>query len=178
MKRKVTLCISSCTGNTRKIAEALEDELKYEDYEISLFNNKVEGSIENDDSLFIVCFWCRRSTLDFESLKIIDSLEGKNILAFGTMGSYPESEYGERVKKNVHDYIEMRNKCLGVYMSQGKVSLKSTERRRKLPKDNPHYLDEEGVKRHLESQTHPDENDIKSAVLFLRKKLEEYYIII
>lgn len=171
MKRKVILCVSSCTGNTRKIAEALEEELKNLNYEISMLDNKFDENMQNENALFIVCFWCRRSTLDFDSQKKVDILKGKDILAFGTMGNYPESSYGEKVNQNVYEHISRENKCLGVYLSQGKVSLKSTERRRKLPKDNPHYLDEEGVKRHLESQTHPDEEDIKNAVLFLRQNL-------
>lgn len=169
MKRKVVLCISSSTGNTRKIAEGLKEELKNENCEISVLNNKTDDNIQDEDALFIICFWCRRSTLDFASLKTVDLLKGKNILAFGTMGSYPDSSYGERVRQNVEEYISRENKCLGVYLSQGKVSLKSTERRRNLPRDNPHYLDDEGLKRHLDSQTHPDENDIKKAVLFLRE---------
>lgn len=171
MKRKVILCISSLTGNTRKIAEGLEEELKRENYEISILNNKVDDNIQDEDALFIICFWCRRSTLDFASMKTVDILRGKDVLAFGTMGSYTDSSYGERVRQNAHDYISRENNCLGVYLSQGKVSLKSTERRRNLPKDNPHYLDDEGLKRHLDSQSHPDENDIKQAVLFLRENL-------
>lgn len=171
MKRKVILCISSCTGNTRKIAEALEEELKQESYQVHIWDKKSDDNISDEDALFIVCFWCRRSTLDFESLKIVDLLKGKDILAFGTMGSYPDSDYGKRVEENAKEYINKRNRCLGVYLSQGKVSLKRTEKRRQLPKDHPHYLDEEGVKRHLESQKHPDENDIKNAILFLRKNL-------
>lgn len=169
MKKKVVLCISSCTGNTKKIMEALEEELRSKDYDIRIWNKNGYNRI--DDELFIIGFWCRRSTLDFESQKTVDLLKGKNILAFGTMGSYPDSEYGKRVEENVCEYIGRENKCLGVYLSQGKVSLKRTEMRRKLPKDHPHYLDEEGVKRHLESQKHPNEDDIRKAVLFLRENL-------
>lgn len=171
MKRKVILSISSCTGNTRKIAEALEKELKHKNYEINIWDKKSDNNIQDEEALFIICFWCRRSTLDFESLKTVDLLKGKDILAFGTMGSYPDSDYGKRVEGNVNEYISRDNNCLGVYLSQGKVSLKRTEKRRQLPKDHPHYLNEEGVKRHLESQKHPDETDINNAILFLRKKL-------
>lgn len=171
MKKRVVLCISSFTGNTRKIAEALEEELKDNGYDVSVLDNHFKYDIDDNDDLFIVCFWCRRSTLDFESKKKIDSLKGKTILAFGTMGSYPDSSYGETVRKNVYDYISTENKCLGIFLSQGKIPLARTEKRRNLPKDNPHYLDDAGLKRHMDSRTHPDENDIRNAVMFLRENL-------
>jgi len=163
--------ISSCTGNTKKLAKGLIDELKQENQDVVICENSQEQPVKESDDLVIVCFWCRRSTLDPQSKAVIDSFQGKRILAFGTMGGYPHSDYGQKIQRNVTAYINKENYCLGVYLCQGKVSLSRTEYRRNLPPTSPHHLDEEGVKRHLKSQLHPDREDIEQAIKFMQETL-------
>ena len=59
-------------------------------------------------------------------------------------------------------------------MSQGKIDIQRTEYRKKLPPENPHFLDEKGIRRHEESRNHPDEADIECARSFLEKRITEY----
>lgn len=54
-------------------------------------------------------------------------------------------------------------RMIDVFLNQGAVLLDSTECRRKLPTDHPHYLNVYGYKRHPESQNHPHNRDIKNA---------------
>lgn len=172
-KERVTVAVSSVTGNTRKVAERIVEVLKEEGFEVAL--RKTGSGLWADDikdNLLLLFFWCRKSGLDPASLHLIRECKGKTILAFGTMGGLSDSAYGERVKKNVSDELAKENTCAGVFLCRGKIREESTEKRRRLPKEDPHYLDDEGYKRHLASRSHPDEEDLKKAVSFLKEALD------
>lgn len=173
----ISVTISSLTGNTQKIANAVLEELrntldtvvKNEDIKVRIFQNKELLNLPELDEYVLLFFWCRKSTIDDYSKEVLKQCRNKKILAFGTMGSYPNDTYGMRVRKNVKTIIEENNICEGIYLSQGRIPEKKTKYRRNLPKDHPHYLDEEGLKRHEESRKHPDTNDLKNAVEFFKE---------
>ncbi len=173
----ISATISSLTGNTEKIANAVLEELqktvdaviKNEDIKVRIFQNKELLNLSELDDYILLFFWCRKSTLDDYSKEVLKQCKNKKILAFGTMGGYPDGAYGQQVRENVKTIIEENNICEGVYLSQGRIPEKRTNYRRNLPKDHPHYLDEEGLKRHEESRKHPDDNDLKNAVEFFRE---------
>ena len=173
MRKTIALLVTSVTGNTMKLADAVEADLKENGYQtIRLENTRtVHERVEAD--LYLVFFWCRKSTLNDVSRKSADMYNGKQMAALGTMGSYPTGEYGDLVRHNVAGEIGRQNECLGVYLSQGAIKAERTEMRRALPKDAPHYLDDEGYKRHLESRKHPDQKDLDGAVAFVKKLLRE-----
>ncbi|WP_294374709.1 flavodoxin family protein [uncultured Clostridium sp.] len=175
MKKDIAIFISSVTGNTLKIASRVKEEIEGKGYNIILkkFHDLEEVQCEAD--LYILCFWCRRSTLDDLSQRFVSKYKDQKILAFGTMGNYPDSEYGDRVRKNVIEFINGQNKCEGVFLSRGKIPVKRTEYRRNLPKDHPHYLNEEGYKRHIESRNHPNEDDMRNAVNFLNQYIADNF---
>ena len=176
MMYTISVTTSSLTGNTEKIANAVLEELrntlvavvKNEDVKVRIFQNKELLNLPELDNYVLLFFWCRKSTVDDYSKEVLKQCKNKKILAFGTMGGYPDGAYGQQVRKNVTTMIEENNICEGVYLSQGKIPEARTEYRRKLPKEHPHYLDEEGLKRHEESRKHPDTNDLKNAAEFFR----------
>lgn len=45
--------------------------------------------------------------------------------------------------------------------------MKSVEARKQLPVDDPHHLDDAGVERLIESQKHPDSQDVARAAAFV-----------
>lgn len=184
MMHTISAIISSLTGNTEKIADAvleelqntLDDVVKNEDIKVRIFQNKQLLHLPELDDYILLFFWCRKSTLDDYSKEVLKQCKNKKILAFGTMGSYPNNAYGMRVRENVKTIIEENNICEGVYLSQGKIPEARTKYRRNLPKDHPHYLDEDGIKRHEESRKHPDANDLKNAVEFFKEHFVDCHI--
>ncbi len=175
MIHTISATISSLTGNTQKIANAvleelqntLDDIVKNEEITVNVFQNKELLTLPELDDYILLFFWCRKSTLDDYSKEALKQCKNKKILAFGTMGSYPNDTYGMRVRENVKII------CEGVYLSQGRIPEARTNYRRNLPEEHPHYLDEEGLKRHEESRKHPDANDLKNAVKFFK----EHFIV-
>ena len=165
--RRLTMAVSSRTGNTRKVADAARRALEEAGWQV---RERARGE-EVVDDVVVVCFWCWKSTLDPLSERVVGGLSGRRILALGTFGGYPGSPYAGRVERNVCATIGERNECLGVFLSQGKVPMDNIESRRALPPEDPHHLDDAGVERVLESQNHPDENDLRRAEAFVRAHL-------
>lgn len=168
MRKSATMFISSITGNTRLIANNLIEELHQSGWRVHLYR---KGNIVPKENLVILCFWCRRSSIESTTLNFLRSIKGRKVIAFCTMGGNPNSPYGLRVRENIRVEIEENNTCLGVYLCQGRIDPERTWRRRRLPRDHRHYLDDEGLKRHLKSQSHPDERDVDRAKQFLAKQI-------
>lgn len=170
MSQPVTCIVSSRTGNTRKVADAVQAELRRLGFDV----RERERGREVDTQLVVMCFWCFKSTLDPLNAKLLAGLSGKRILVFGTFGGYPDSPYADKVRGNVVRAVNERNECAGVFLSQGKVRMDNIEKRRALPPKDPHHLDDAGVARVRESQHHPDDQDLRAAVDFLHAHLAEW----
>lgn len=168
MGKKILTQVSSITGNTRKVADFVINMLKKEGHEVVEITSidKIDSNKLSQFDFIIVFFWCRKSAMDDKSNKLVDAITGSKIMAIGTLGGRAEGPYGQRVRENVREQINKENACLDVFVCRGKVNLNRTWERAKLPKDAPHYLDEEGVRRHLESQSHPDNCDLLAAAKF------------
>lgn len=171
MIKKIALFVSSLTGNTEKIANCIYTYLLKNNYSVIMQDSHIMNTKPISADLYILCFWCRRACVDDDTKKLLNDLQGTHFLAVGTCGHYPDSEYGQKIKRQVADYINQSNHCIDVFLSQGAVLSYSTEYRRKLPSDHPHYLDDNGYARHLESQNHPNEVDIQNAISFVSKYL-------
>ena len=185
-KEKIILWISSVTGNTKKVAFALLEVLLDHDFRPMVCGNDrhildeaaqkygvvTSGKTQDlicRDTTVVFCFWCRRGSMDDASIAFLDNLDNCEIFAFGTMGSYPDSEYGKLVYNNVADKLNERNKSSSLFLCRGQISESRTMKRRSLPVSHPHYLDDEGYLRHLSSHGHPDDADIKRACDCLRR---------
>ncbi len=135
-------------------------------HDIRFFHDEIsEGDIT------VLCFWCRRSSLDDLSLSFLDGIKGRNIMAIGTMSGDAEGEYGSRVRKNVQRAITEKNNCVGVHLCQGHSDLKRIEPRCHLDPKSPKYVSPKKWKHHLSIQAHPDEYDIQHAVQFVAETL-------
>ena len=159
--------ISSVTGNTLFLANAVLAGLESQGHTLQ---RTPAGA-----DLMLLFFWCRKGSMDPKSLALVDTLPSGPVIALGTMGYYPDSEYGNMVREQVASYINKIEglSCLGVFTCQGRIPAEKTERRRALPPTSKHYLDDEGYRRHLEARNHPNEEDCKDAIRFLHGLLPD-----
>lgn len=164
MEKRATISVSSRTGNTAYIAAAAEEAAREIGWDVRAW----EKGESPDTDVVIICFWCRRSSLDDDSLGMLERCNGKQILALGTFGGYPTSAYAKRVRDNVRERISEHNECLGVFLCQGRLPKKRIEARRTLPADRPHYLDDYGYERAMEGLNHPNATDRLHAKAFTR----------
>lgn len=159
--RKV-IVYSSLTGNTKKIATHLSENISAELFDADTAMTQLDLDAYD---IFIICYWTDRGIADPKSRKFIDLLHDKKIIAVGTLGGPSDTDYAQSIKDRVRAYAaEKSNFVIGDFICQGKIDPARTEARLKIPKGEPRYLDEEGYKRHLESRTHPDEIDLANAV--------------
>lgn len=191
--KKIRIIYSSITGNTKKVAESIFDFLTDMDAEINshkasgtlchdfytflkcfkieLHDIKTFHSEISDEDITIICFWCRRASLDDSSISFLDKMHGKNIMAVGTLSGDANGKYGDRVRKNVQRAVAHANNCLGVHLCQGHSSLKRIEPRRHLDPEAPKYVSPEKWEHHLSMQEHPDKYDIQKVIQFVEKTL-------
>ncbi len=158
---KILIAYSSVTGNTRKLAEALHD--IYPESTVTSVQQAVSQGLVNEDYHIIFWgYWVNRGTADETAQDFLSKVKGKNIAAFGTSGQYPDSERGMIYKDRVQKLVEEANIYRGGFICLGKIQEHRTEKRKLIPKGEPHYLTEEGLARHIESRTHPDGEDIEN----------------
>ena len=159
----IPIYYSSVTGNTKSLVSYLRRELKARGHKVDLIRSSKRCHLREAD-FHIIAFWCRRTCMDDMSLQILSLCEGQDIMAIGTMGGHVQGDYGKRVERNVQTVIEERNHCMGISLCQGAIDLKRIRRRMQLPEDNPHHADERKYNRALQTQGHPDEEDMKQVL--------------
>lgn len=165
----IALYLSSVTGNTRQVADAIQKALSFAHTLVVCDSRAPVAHPEAD--LCLLCFWCRRATLDPNSQKVLHLYRRQPFLAIGTMGGHPDGAHGERVRTNVRRAVDAHNRCQGVFLCRGKIPEARTEYRRALPKDHRLYLDDAGYARQLSSRSHPDAADLAGAVAFVQEAL-------
>jgi flavodoxin len=154
---------SSKTGNTRKLAEGihrgLADALGREPRLAA-----VEESPDPAGADWILLgFWADRGAADQKTLRYLQSLEGRNIGLFGTLGADPGSDHARDIGRKVQELAAEKNTALGCFLCQGRIDPALTERFRSLPADDPHAMTPERMRRHEEAARHPDEKDLADA---------------
>ncbi|MDC7241516.1 MAG: flavodoxin family protein [Spirochaetales bacterium] len=158
---------SSLSGNTKKLAEYISENIRQE---CSLAD--IKDNPEIDDVPWIIAgFWVDKGTADKEFLHFLSTLEHKKICLIGTLGAYPDSDHAKDVIKRMKEEVEKGNTYLGCYLCQGKISPKLTKTFENFPEGHPHFMDDARRKRHEEAAKHPDENDLLQGLAYCKDKL-------
>jgi len=154
---KSLIVYSSRTGNTRKVAEAIF-ELWPEPKEI----HPVETAPPPDGFDFIAMgFWVNEGNADQKARIYMQSLSGKKIALFGTLGAYPDSDHARNTLEKIKTELA-GNDILGGFMCQGRVDPDVAD---KIKKIAPEPVSGEPRKRNriIEAEYHPDEKDLANA---------------
>ena len=165
---KVAELLSECTGAPASAKSSVPEELNSVSGGNKLpHSEKMRASNPDSADIYILAFWCRRSSMDDRSRKVLGLLEGKKILAVGTIGGDAAGGYALRVEENVRKEISTRNDCLGVKVCQGAVNMARIEQRRSLSEDDPHYVNDEKYERYVRNIGRPNEEDKKAVMRYL-----------
>lgn len=154
---KILIAVSSKTGNTRKIAEAIHSAVP----ESELYNVEDAPALDNFDLVFMG-FWVDKGTADKKARNFIEQTTNKTVAIFGTLGAYPDSKHAADSLDNVEKLLP---DCQVVdrYICQGAIDPKLIEWMSKLPAEHPHSPDDARRQRWKDAKNHPDENDCKAA---------------
>ncbi|WP_300675091.1 flavodoxin family protein [Desulfoluna sp.] len=156
---KSLVVYSSLTGNTRKVAEAIYNALP----EPKEIHPSDEAPSPEDFDFIATGFWVDKGTADAKSRQFMETLSGKKVGLFGTLGAYPDSDHGRQCITRVSELLAGNQLC-GTFLCQGKVDPKLIKMMETTMKDDPHHgMTPERRKRHEEAAKHPDKNDLINA---------------
>ena len=151
---KACIVYSSCTGNTRAVAEALAA------MGTPCFPVRRAPDPAAYD-LLALGFWVRQGLPDARAQRYMRLVRGKNIFYFGTLGAYPHSEHARRCMLATQGLLEEGgNTVLDGFLCQGRVNprvLAASQRK------GSHPMTPERRARLDEAARHPDAADFLNA---------------
>jgi flavodoxin len=162
---KAIVIYSSKTGNTKKVAEAIQGALPTGTPIQSVAD--IGDVLEYD--LVFMGYWVDRGTADEAAREIMAKIGGKPVALFATLGAYPDSDHARQS-------LERGASCLGpdcvivdTFICQGAVAQDLQERMKQFPADHPHAVTPERLKRWADASTHPDDEDCANAARFAQE---------
>lgn len=170
ISRKSLVIYSSLTGNTKKVAEAVQSVIP--NCDIVSIDNVPENL--NEYYFTAVGYWVDRGLPDVKSKKLIRSLKNMNVALFGTLGAYPDSPHAKGCIRDSEAMLKItgkNNNVMGSFLCLGKIDPKLMDYMGKFMGDT-HPVTPERKARLLEAQTHPDNNDLENAKAVFKSYVE------
>jgi len=155
---KILVTYFSQTGNTKKVAEAIFENIE-EEKQMKSFKEVEKGEFDDYDLIFIG-FPVHSHSVPIPMESFIKKVPpNKNIAFFSTHGSLT----GSRLSREAIEHatvLAAKAKLLGSFSCRGKVSLQALELLEKSPEHRA-WTDMA-----VSASTHPSENDLKEAASF------------
>ena len=143
---------SSCTGNTRYLAERLASR-----FALPLFAVKDAGNAPHTLPLLLGA-WTRQGGPDGRMARFMRNLKGRDVFFFCTMASYPDSPQALRCLAKAEALLaEGKNRLLGHFFCQGRLSPAMLAHSR-------HPMTAERAKRLKAAESHPNEADADALI--------------
>jgi len=155
---KILVTYLSQTGNTKKIAETI-----YENLEGNKTIMPVDEVKEIEDySLIFIGFPVHSHSVPFKIERLLKKIpQGKKIALFSTHGSLPGGHLAREALEHAA-VISSKAKILGTFSCRGKVSLAALEVLSKSPEHRA------WAEMAASAPTHPDERDLEDARSFAK----------
>ena len=163
---KACIVYSSCTGNTRKVAEALADTSGIPCFAVRHAPNP------DDFDLLALGFWVRKGLPDARAQRYMARVRDKHVFFFGTLGAWPHSEHARRCLVATHELLQAGgNTVVDGFLCQGRVNpqvIAASQRK------GGHPMSAERRARLLEAERHPDAADLTAARLHWQRSLQKF----
>ena len=164
---KILIVYESMTGNTKDVAIAIYDALKF-DYNVKVLN--VVDALESDSrdaDLYFLGSWVNRGTSGNLINQFAKTLKNKNIAIFGTAGFGESEDYFKSLTERFVANIDNSNTFYSSYFCQGRMREIVKERYIELLKDHP---DDKSLEVKIENfdraRQHPNIEDLSLAQKF------------
>ena len=158
---KCAIVYSSKTGNTKMLAEVIQQTVAKED--VIYFGQPSQHALEADQ--IYVGFWTDKGQCNDEIARFLKTLENKKVFLFGTAGFGQDPAYFEKIIDKTKKYMKDSNTLMDTYMCQGKMPMSVRARYEKMPHiPNIKKL----IENFDQALTHPDAQDLQN----LKEKIE------
>ncbi|WP_321532116.1 heme utilization cystosolic carrier protein HutX [uncultured Desulfuromonas sp.] len=166
---KCAVIYSSKTGNTKKVAEAILQEMP----EGTELHDVASVPADGKFDLIAMGYWIDKGTADQQALTFMSSIDNTKIFSFFTLGAAPDSDHAEACRNNDKALYGENCEIIGTYCCQGAIDPKLTAWMEELPAEHPHAPNEERRKRWAEAAEHPNQADLEAARAAIRRALAQ-----
>lgn len=163
---KYKIVYTSHTGNTRKLAMAIYQQLEDRSKDIEELAPETSS---DDGEIYLVGFWTDKGTCPLQTGEFLKKLSGKKVLLFGTCGMGSDPEYYRGIEQRVKNLIPDDCEYLGTFLCQGKMPRQVREKYEKmLESKNTRELARKMIANFDQALLHPDAEDCRRAAEFVR----------
>lgn len=160
---------TSATGNTKKLAEAIADEL-----DADLFTtDDAPQDLSGYDGVFLG-YWLRRGGPADKMAKLLPSIENKYVAFFQTQGAYSDSEHAITAFARAAALLGRGCTVLSTFSCQGEINPALIERRMQGKTHGHSMPTEEDFRRWEAAKGRPDADDLRSARTFAMRAVKNY----
>lgn len=171
--QKWQIIYSSLTGNTKKIAAAMNQALPNDSGELLDVKTALNRS-QLDGDVIAVGYWVTRGGPDPLTSQLLPKLTGKKVVLFQTHGTTLASEHSITSLTRAASLLGSDCFILGTFSSQGKINPVLIEKRlMQNDATNPHHPTPEKIARWEAAAQHPDETDLQRARDFIAAMLRK-----
>jgi flavodoxin len=160
---KIAVIYSSRTGNTKRIAETIAEELPGALY--------VDVKHAPDPAMFDLIamgFWAKRGSADPAARAYMKKIRGKKVITFFTLGACPDSDHAQQCAMAGNACYGENCSVLGTFRCQGAIDPKLIAHREKNPEKSRHPVTAARRQRRADAARHPNENDAAAVRSFIR----------
>ena len=164
---KVLITYSSKTGYTKKLADGIYNHIKNEG--VAIMPIAEVTSLEAYD-IVLVGYWVDKGGPNKEAAEFMETIKGKRVGIFATLGAYPDSQHGWDSLCRGAEIVEKENELIGRYICQGAVDEKIIELFRSFGEGNPHAITPAKLKRYEIGKLHPNEAEMLAAATLFKER--------
>ena len=159
---KVAIIYKSNTGNTKLVAEAINNALK----ENIVYIGEPVDSIEAD--FYFIGSWTDKGMCCTQIADYIKTLENKEIAYFGTAGFGGSEDYYHSLFERVKSICPDSNNIKEYFFCQGKMPIRVREKYESMLGGERDQLATRLIKNFDEALFHPSSEDFRNAASFAR----------
>lgn len=165
---RYSIVYSSNTGNTRQLAEAIEQQLPTGDL---LYCGAPDTAALQADVLF-VGFWTDKGSCDAKVAELLKQTGGKTVYLFGTAGFGQSQQYFDQILARVRENLPAGAVYGGGYMCQGRMPQAVRSRYEAMQAKEPENARYKMLIENFdEALAHPDTNDLEAAAAWAKGSL-------
>ena len=162
---RYSIVYSSNTGNTRQLAEAIEQQLPTGDL---LYCGAPDTAALQADMLF-VGFWTDKGSCDAKVAELLKQTGGKTVYLFGTAGFGQSQQYFDQILARVRENLPAGAVYGGGYMCQGRMPQAVRSRYEAMQAKEPENTRYKMLIENFdEALAHPDTNDLEAAAAWAK----------
>lgn len=158
---KTLIVYSSRTGNTKKVAEAIQAAIPGDTDLVT--DRNLPADLSGYDAIF-AGFWADKGTANAEMVAVLPKLHHAKVAVFATAGAEPASDHAKDCLRNGSALLPSDATLIGTWSCQGKIDPKIVEMMAAMfPAGHPHSMTPARKARIEEAKKHPDADDLKHA---------------